>query len=130
MNTEGVNERSRNIDSKTTIEMLEIINQEDKTVASAVQKALPQIAQVIDAAVKGLKNAGRIIYVGAGTSGRLAIQDAAECTVTYGVPEGTVSAIMAGGNKAVFSPSENVEDDFEAGICKPIILATLGDMAE
>lgn len=116
MSTEGVNQRSRNIDSKTTLEMLEIINAEDKTVADAVEKALPQIAAVIDAAVKGLKKGGRIIYVGAGTSGRLAIQDAAECTVTYGVPEGTVSAIMAGGHKAVFSPSENIEDIFEQGM--------------
>ncbi len=116
MSTEGVNERSRNIDRKTTLEMLKIINEEDKTVAEAVSKALPQIAQVIDAAVLGLKNGGRIIYVGAGTSGRLAIQDAAECTVTYGVPEGTVSAVMAGGRNAVFSPSENVEDNFDSGV--------------
>lgn len=116
MSTEGVNQNSRHIDKKSTLEMLEIINNEDKTVAMAVEKALPQIAQVIDAAVKGLKNGGRIIYIGAGTSGRLAIQDAAECTVTYGVPEGTVSAIMAGGHKAVFSPSENVEDIFEQGV--------------
>ncbi len=116
MSTEGVNQRSRNIDSKTTLEMLEIINAEDKTVADVVEKALPQIATVIDAAVRGLKKGGRIIYVGAGTSGRLAIQDAAECTVTYGVPEGTVSAIMAGGRNAVFSPSENIEDIFEQGM--------------
>ena len=96
--------------------MVEIINREDQTVALAVKTALPSIAAAIDAIVSRLRQGGRLFYVGAGTSGRLAIQDAAECTVTYGVPKGTVSAIMAGGNNAVFSPAENVEDNFEAGV--------------
>lgn len=115
MSTEGVNFRSKDIDKKSTLEIIEIINREDKTVALAVEKALPQISAVIDAAFKSLEKGGRIIYIGAGTSGRLAVQDAAECTVTYGVPFGTVSAIMAGGEKAVFAPAENIEDNYEAG---------------
>ena len=97
MSTEGVNEKSRNIDAMTTLEMVSIINEEDDTVAENVKKALPDIALAIDAIADRLKRGGRLIYVGAGTSGRLAIQDAAECTVTYGVPKGTVSAVMAGG---------------------------------
>ena len=116
MSTEGVNEKSRNIDAMTTLEMVSIINEEDDTVAENVKKALPDIALAIDAIADRLKRGGRLIYVGAGTSGRLAIQDAAECTVTYGVPKGTVSAVMAGGREAVFFPSENVEDNFEAGV--------------
>ena len=116
MSTEGVNEKSRNIDAMTTLEMVSIINEEDDTVAENVKKALPDIALAIDAIADRLKRGGRLIYVGAGTSGRLAIQDAAECTVTYGVPKGTVSAVMAGGRGAVFFPSENVEDNFEAGV--------------
>lgn len=115
MNTESINERSRHIDQMSALEMVTVINTEDRTVAKAVERALPAIADVVDKVAEGLKKGGRLIYVGAGTSGRLAVQDAAECTVTYGVPEGTVSAIMAGGNAAVFKPSENVEDDGEAG---------------
>jgi len=115
MNTENVNPRSKNFDEKSTIEMLRIINNEDKTVADAVEKALPQIAEAVDVIAEGIKKGGRIIYVGAGTSGRLAVQDAAECTVTYGVKPGTVTAVMAGGKEAVFSPSENIEDNYETG---------------
>ena len=95
--------------------MLQIINAEDKTVAEAVEKYLPQIEVVVDVITESVKKGGRMIYVGAGTSERLAVQDAAECTVTYGVAPGTVTAVMAGGRDAVFSPSENIEDKFEVG---------------
>lgn len=115
MNTESVNQNSKDFDKKSTLEMLQIINQEDKTVAENIEKCLPQIAEVTDVITEGLRNGGRLIYVGAGTSGRLAIQDAAECTVTYGVASGTVTAIMAGGRDAVFFPSENIEDKYEVG---------------
>ncbi|MBE6571285.1 MAG: N-acetylmuramic acid 6-phosphate etherase [Ruminococcaceae bacterium] len=115
MLTEEINEKSVDIDKKSTLEMLRIINEEDKTVAYAVEKAIPQIEVAIDAVSENMKNGGRLIYVGAGTSGRLAVQDAAECTVTYGVEKGTVTAIIAGGKNAVFTSYENVEDDFEAG---------------
>lgn len=115
MNTEDVNRNSKDFDKKSTLEMLRIINTEDKTVAEAVEKCLPQISIVIDIIADGLKKGGRMLYIGAGTSGRLAVQDAAECTVTYGVAPGTVTAVMAGGKEAVFSPSENIEDKFEVG---------------
>lgn len=115
MNTESVNLSSKDFDKKGTLEMLHIINEEDKTVAEAIEKCLPQIAIVVDVITEGVKRGGRMIYVGAGTSGRLAVQDAAECTVTYGVAPGTVTAVMAGGREAVFSPSENIEDKFEVG---------------
>ncbi len=115
MNTESINERSRHIDQMSTLQMVSVINEEDRTVAEAVGRALPAIAEAVDKIAARLQKGGRLIYIGAGTSGRLAIQDAAECTVTYGVPEGTVSAIMAGGHAAVFKPSENAEDDAVAG---------------
>ena len=96
--------------------MVKVINEEDKTVAERIEEALPSIAAAVDAIAERLKRGGRLIYIGAGTSGRIAIQDAAECTVTYGVPRGTVRAIMAGGDGAVFFPSENVEDLYERGV--------------
>ena len=105
MSTESVNERSRNIDKMSTLEMVKIINAEDKTVAERIEEALPSIAAAVDAITERLKRGGRLVYTGAGTSGRIAVQDAAECTVTYGIPQGTVFAIMAGGQNAVFSPS-------------------------
>ena len=116
MTTENVNPNSLDFDRKSTLEMLKIINNEDKTVADAVEKALPQIAKAADVISENIKKGGRLIYVGAGTSGRLAIQDAAECSVTYGVAPGTVTAVMAGGREAVFAPAENVEDKFDAGV--------------
>lgn len=115
MSTEGVNEASRHIDEMATIDMIRVINREDHTVALRVEQAIPQISAAVDGIYERMSRGGRLIYIGAGTSGRLAVQDAAECTVTYGVPAGTVHAIMAGGRDAVFAPSENVEDNFDAG---------------
>ena len=113
--TEGVNPRSRDIDLKTTSEILSIINAEDATVAAAVKKALPEIVPVVDLIVEKLDAGGRLIYVGVGTSGRLAVQDAAECPPTYGVPVETVTAIIAGGVDAMIHPVESAEDDAAAG---------------
>jgi N-acetylmuramic acid 6-phosphate etherase len=113
--TEGVNPRSRDIDLKTTSEILSIINAEDATVAAAVKKALPEIVPVVDLIVEKLDAGGRLIYVGVGTSGRLSVQDAAECPPTYGVPTETVTAIIAGGVDAMIHPVESAEDDAAAG---------------
>jgi N-acetylmuramic acid 6-phosphate etherase len=113
--TEGVNPRSRDIDLKTTSEILSIINAEDATVAAEVKKALPEIVPVVDLIVEKLDAGGRLIYVGVGTSGRLAVQDAAECPPTYGVPVETVTAIIAGGVDAMIHPVESAEDDAAAG---------------
>ena len=113
--TEGVNPRSRKIDLKPTSEILAIINAEDASVAQAVQRAIPEITPVVDAVAERIARGGRLIYVGVGTSGRLAVQDAAECPPTYGVSPETVTAIIAGGMEAMMHPIESAEDDASAG---------------
>lgn len=113
--TESVNPRSRNLDLKSTEEILTIINQEDHTVPDAVQKAIPELTAVVDVIVERMKKGGRLFYVGVGTSGRLAVQDAAECPPTYGAPQESVQAIMGGGVQAMMHPVENAEDNEEAG---------------
>lgn len=111
--TEGVNENTNNIDKVSTLEMLTMINEEDKKVAFEVQKELPNIAKAVDEIAKAFEKGGRLIYVGAGTSGRLGILDASECPPTYGVPENMVHAIIAGGYEAIFRAKEGAEDSLE-----------------
>ncbi|MBE6614044.1 MAG: N-acetylmuramic acid 6-phosphate etherase [Ruminococcaceae bacterium] len=108
--TEGRNPRSAEIDKASPAEIAAIINAEDKTVADAVEKALPQIAAQIEAAAYALQHGGRLIYIGAGTSGRLGVLDAAECRPTYGVDDNTVVGLIAGGMSAMFSAVEGAED--------------------
>ena len=109
--TESVNEKSKNIDKMSSLEIAQIINDEDKTVAYAVEKALPEIAKAIDILGDVLKNGGRIIYGGAGTSGRLGVLDASECPPTYGVTPDIVQGFIAGGRVAAFESVEYAEDD-------------------
>ena len=109
--TEMRNERTMQIDKMSTLEMLTVINQEDATVIKAVEAELPQIAKAVDAIVEGLNQGGRLLYIGAGTSGRLAVVDAAECPPTYGVPRDLVQGIIAGGTKTMMQASENEEDN-------------------
>lgn len=111
--TEGVNTNTINIDKSSTFEILTMINEEDKKVASAVEKELPQIEKAVDKIEKALRNNGRLIYVGAGTSGRLGVLDVVECLPTYGVSEETMQAIMAGGKDAMFRSKEGIEDNKE-----------------
>lgn len=92
-------------------ELLFNMNQEDKTVPLAVEKALPQIEILVTEIVSKMKLGGRLFYIGAGTSGRLGILDASECPPTYGVPAGMVNGIIAGGDKAIRKAVENAEDD-------------------
>jgi N-acetylmuramic acid 6-phosphate etherase len=99
------------IEKMSTIEILNNINAEDQKVANAVHKSIAQIESLVDATATKLLNGGRLFYIGAGTSGRLAVVDASECPPTYGVPEDLVIAIIAGGNKAMFHAVENAEDD-------------------
>ena len=113
--TEQRNPQTSNLDKATTQEMLRLISDANRRSVEAVDAALPQIAVAVDAAAAAIAAGGRIIYVGAGTSGRLAVQDAAECPPTYGVSPETVVALMAGGRDAVFRAAEGVEDDAEAG---------------
>lgn len=92
-------------------ELLSSINNEDKTIAFAVEKALPQIEALVNEIVPRMKNGGRLFYIGAGTSGRLGIVDASECPPTFGVPFDMVNGIIAGGDKAIRRAVENAEDD-------------------
>ncbi len=99
------------LDKKSTRELLEGINQEDQTVALAVQKVIPFIEKLVDAIVPKMKEGGRVFYIGAGTSGRIGVLDASECPPTFGVPQGIIVGIMAGGDKAIREAVENAEDD-------------------
>ena len=116
LKTEMRNPGTYGIDKMSTEEMLKIINDENAKVTLAVEKALPQIAVVCDAVADAIKNGGRIFYIGSGTSGRLAVCDAAECPPTFGVPYDLFNGIIAGGEKCMFKAAENAEDDPEAGI--------------
>jgi N-acetylmuramic acid 6-phosphate etherase len=113
--TEQINPNTTEIDSLPTIEALRIINNEDKKVAEAVEKVLPAIARAIDAIVERLECGGRLFYIGAGTSGRLGVLDAAECPPTFGVSPDLVQGVIAGGYEACYRPVEASEDNCEAG---------------
>jgi N-acetylmuramic acid 6-phosphate etherase len=113
MSTERRNPRSVDIDLFPTERILKIINAEDATVAGAVAAAIPDIAKVVEAAVQSIKAGGRIFYVGAGTSGRLAATDAIECPPTFSTPPEWVQAVVAGGSKAFMQPIEGSEDEKE-----------------
>lgn len=113
--TESRNPASAEIDTLSTIEMLQVINQEDQKVALAVQAVLPQIAQTVDAITAAFANGGRLIYMGAGTSGRLGILDASECPPTYGTHPDMVIGLIAGGHKAILKAVENAEDNAQMG---------------
>ncbi len=107
--TEQTNPASASLDTKSTREILRIINREDQGVARAVGKTLPQIARAVDLAVEAIRNGGRLVYLGAGTSGRLGVLDASECVPTYGTDR--VIAILAGAPTSLTSSVEDVEDD-------------------
>ena len=96
-------------------ELLSNINKEDKTVPLAIQKEIPKIEKLVNVIVKQMKLGGRLFYMGAGTSGRLGIVDASECPPTYGVPQGMVIGLIAGGDKAIRKAVEFAEDDTEQG---------------
>lgn len=113
LTTESRNQASENIDMLSTIDMLKIINNEDKKVALAVEAVLPAIAQAVDCIVEAFQQGGRLIYCGAGTSGRLGILDASECPPTYGTSHEQVIALIAGGHAAIFQAVENAEDNQE-----------------
>src|SRR5512138_2181257 len=103
------------LEKMTVMELLTHINEEDQTVPSAVAKAIPQIEALVQVVVDKMLMGGRLFYIGAGTSGRLAIVDASECPPTYGVPYGLVVGVIAGGEKAITTAVEFAEDDKEQG---------------
>jgi N-acetylmuramic acid 6-phosphate etherase len=111
--TERCNRNSAALDTKSTTEILRIINREDRKLAGAVSKVIPQIARAVDLAVDALSKGGRLVYLGAGTSGRLGVLDAAECIPTFGTEQ--VVAVMAGAPDSMFRPSEVSEDNPKLG---------------
>lgn len=113
--TEGRNNASENIDQLSTAEMLKVINEEDKKVALAVEAILPEITQAVEAITAAFAQGGRLIYSGAGTSGRLGILDASECPPTFGTSPDQVVGLIAGGHKAILQAVENAEDNAEQG---------------
>src|SRR5262249_22690815 len=108
--------RAKDLDKKSARQIAAIINQEDVAVPRAVKKAIPQIAKAIDAIANAIVNGGRLIYVGAGTSGRLAALDASECPPTFNVSPETVQYEMAGGERALSAAAEFNEDSRDQGI--------------
>ncbi len=115
LKTEMRNEKTTHIDKMDTLSMLKLISDENYNAVRAVENALPEIAKAVDIISNAIANGGRLIYIGAGTSGRLAVADAAECPPTFGVDYNTVCAIIAGGEKTLVRASENQEDFEDMG---------------
>lgn len=116
LSTEQRNPNSMDIDARSITEILTIINNEDKKVAPAVETQIPYIAQAVELVVRAFVNGGRLIYVGAGTSGRVGVVDASECPPTFGVPFEMVQGMIAGGEGAMFRAVEGAEDSQENGM--------------
>lgn len=116
MITETRNQKSMSIDMLSTLQMAEIMNQEDTEVPLAIQRVLPHIAHAVDMISSALLNGGRLIYMGAGTSGRLGILDASECPPTFGTDPSMVVGLIAGGEHAIRNAVEGAEDSFEMGM--------------
>ncbi len=110
LTTESRNPDTMGLDEMTPTQIARIMNQEDGAVIKAIEEVIPQIAQAIEWATESLKSGGRIIYVGAGTSGRLGVLDAVECPPTFGVPPQMVVGLIAGGEKAFVEAVEGAED--------------------
>lgn len=111
--TETRNRDTMNLDIMSSFEIVKAMNDEDRNVPSAIEKALDRIASAVDEIVKTFKNGGRLFYIGAGTSGRLGVLDASECPPTFGVNHDMVIGIIAGGDSALRNPIEGAEDSFE-----------------
>lgn len=111
--TETRNGNTMNLDIMSSFEIVKAMNDEDRNVPSAIEKALDRIASAVDEIVKTFKNGGRLFYIGAGTSGRLGVLDASECPPTFGVNHDMVIGIIAGGDSALRNPIEGAEDSFE-----------------
>lgn len=114
--TEKRNKNTKNIDIASTCEILKLINDEDKSVPLAVEKAIDQIALVVDIVTDAFRSGGRLFYIGAGTSGRLGVLDASECPPTFGVPQDMVVGIIAGGDQALRTAIEGAEDSKEEAV--------------
>jgi len=113
--SEGRNPRTADIDLMSRLEIVGAMNAEDRSVPEAVGKTLPEIARAVDAIVAAFSSGGRLVYIGAGTSGRLGVLDASECPPTFGVPPSMVLGLIAGGLDALVNASEGAEDRADAG---------------
>lgn len=114
--TEETNPNTKDIDRRSTLEIVTLVNQEDKTVAEAVSRVLDRVAEAVDLIVGRLASGGRLIYIGTGTSGRLGVLDASECPPTFGVSRDLVRGIIAGGYEALHRSVEAAEDDPEQAV--------------
>ena len=114
--TEQANPASAHIDKLSTTEMLRVMNDEDRKVAESIRVEIPDIARAVDGIVTAFRNGGRLFYIGAGTSGRLGVLDAAECPPTFNVPPDLVQGIIAGGDPALSRATETTEDDPAIGV--------------
>lgn len=114
--TEQRNPNSMDLDQLSALEIVQLMNNEDKQVPLAIEKCLPQIAQTVEKIVAAFQSGGRLIYIGAGTSGRLGVLDASECPPTFGVSPEMVRGIIAGGEQALRNPIEGAEDNPQAGM--------------
>ena len=113
LTTEQINPATAHIDECTTLEMVRLINDEDKKIAAAVEKVLPEIARAVDKIAESFSHGGRLFYIGAGTSGRLGVLDASECPPTFGVNPEMVQGLIAGGERALIRAVEGAEDNRE-----------------
>ena len=114
--TEQRNPNSMHVDSLSALEIVQLMNEEDKQVPLAIEKCLPQIAQAVERIVATFQQGGRLVYIGAGTSGRLGVLDASECPPTFGVSPEMVKGIIAGGERALRHPIEGAEDSKEHAV--------------
>ena len=114
--TEQLNPNSMHVDSLSALEIVQLMNEEDKQVPLAIEKCLPQIAQAVERIVAAFQQGGRLVYIGAGTSGRLGVLDASECPPTFGVSPEMVKGIIAGGERALRHPIEGAEDSKEQAV--------------
>ena len=114
--TEQRNPNSMNVDCLSVLEIVQLMNEEDKQVPLAIEKCLPQIAQAVECIVAAFQQGGRLVYIGAGTSGRLGVLDASECPPTFGVSPEMVKGIIAGGERALRHPIEGAEDSKEQAV--------------
>lgn len=113
--TETRNENTMNLDQMSILDILKVMNEEDKGVIKAIEKELPKIEEAVNLVIQSFNNKGRVIYVGAGTSGRLGVLDAVECVPTFGSPPEMVQGLIAGGMKAIADAVEGAEDNEELG---------------
>ncbi len=116
LQTEQRNSKTTHIDKMSTMEMLQIMNEENRNSVAAVEAALPSVERAVECITEAFQKGGRLFYMGAGTSGRLAVVDASECPPTFGVDPGLVNGIIAGGLNAMVRASEGKEDSGEAGV--------------